>query len=368
MLLNANGCDTSYILNNTIFNNTKGIVSSTGYGLIIKGNTIYNNIQEGVYCFGRMQIQENKIYNNGGGIYFDGSGVRIENNEIYNNKSTFTGGISGGVNDGGAYIMQNVIFNNTSINGNGAGVELAPDNNFNLPAYVVSNTVCNNRVGINGKGNNFYATTNTSSGLDIKFFNNIIYNVSEANNNIEWFHDVSHEINFNCINQDSINIWGEYNIDDIPQFIKSTDSTGVMSNIGMFDWSLKQNSHCINAGDSLDISFLLPFDYAGNPRIFNNRVDIGAYEYQGYYNSVNEINTISSIYVFPNPFNNNLNVTISFNGLSEIVIYDIISRKLCQQIFTNSTTLNTKQLSKGIYIYEIRNKNGIIKNGKIIKY
>lgn len=368
--IECSNCDSTFISNCNIYGNTKGVSFSTVYGIFISENNIHDNLQEGVYGFGKLTIQKNKIYNNGGGIYFEGSGVRIENNEIYNNKSTFTGGISGGVNDGGAYINQNLIFNNTSISGNGAGLQLAPDNNFNSPAYVTNNTICNNQTGTNGKGNNFYATPNTSSGLDIKLFNNIIFNVFDSNNNIAWFPSVTHEINFNCINQDSINIWGQNNIDNNPKFIKATDSIGVMSNLGSYDWSLKASSHCINTGDFINTFYLLPLDFAGNQRIYNNRVDIGAFEFQGDF--VEEINptsdTIYSLSLFPNPVNNILTISVNTTNLSEITLYDVASRPVLKKEFIKITTINVRSLAQGIYIYKVRGESGLIKQGKLIKY
>jgi hypothetical protein len=71
--------------------------------------------------------------------------------------------------------------------------------------------------------------------------------------------------------------------------------------------------------------------------------------------------------IIPNPFSDRLNITISNKDLSEINLYDISSRKLLQKKFTNSTTLNTQQLAKGIYLYEVRNINGVIKKGKVVK-
>ena len=62
-----------------------------------------------------------------------------------------------------------------------------------------------------------------------------------------------------------------------------------------------------------------------------------------------------------------LNIQTSGNALVEIILYDIASRKLLQQKFNNSVSLDTEQLSKGIYLYELRNKNGVIKKGKVVK-
>ena len=73
------------------------------------------------------------------------------------------------------------------------------------------------------------------------------------------------------------------------------------------------------------------------------------------------------INIFPNPVTDKLIINIDNYEPTEIILYDLSSRKLLQQTFTNSTTLNTEQLAKGMYLYTVRNKNGIIKNGKVIK-
>jgi hypothetical protein len=78
-------------------------------------------------------------------------------------------------------------------------------------------------------------------------------------------------------------------------------------------------------------------------------------------------NNSIAIRIYPNPVTDKLNISIQNNESSEIIIYDISSKKLLQQTFANSTSLNTERLAKGIYLYEVRNKNGLIKKGKIVK-
>ncbi|MFI5219470.1 MAG: kelch repeat-containing protein [Bacteroidia bacterium] len=73
------------------------------------------------------------------------------------------------------------------------------------------------------------------------------------------------------------------------------------------------------------------------------------------------------INIFPNPVNEKLNVTVNNKELSEIILYNVTSGKILQQQFSNSVSLNTAQLLKGIYLYEVRNKNGVIKKGKVVK-
>ena len=75
----------------------------------------------------------------------------------------------------------------------------------------------------------------------------------------------------------------------------------------------------------------------------------------------------NSVTFYPNPVTNELNFKISSNESAEIILYDIASRKLYQQIFTNSVSINTEQFAKGIYLYEVRFGNSIYKKGKFVK-
>jgi hypothetical protein len=75
----------------------------------------------------------------------------------------------------------------------------------------------------------------------------------------------------------------------------------------------------------------------------------------------------SNFRIYPNPVSDRLNVTLNSNELSVIILYDLTSRKLLQQEFTNAVSINTEQLAKGLYIYEVRSKNGLCRKGKIVK-
>ena len=68
--------------------------------------------------------------------------------------------------------------------------------------------------------------------------------------------------------------------------------------------------------------------------------------------------------IFPNPFHDK--IYIKSEGASEIVIYDITSRKVLQQRFLNTTTLNMGGVANGLYVYEL-NTQGTIVKGKLVK-
>ncbi len=109
-------------------------------------------------------------------------------------------------------------------------------------------------------------------------------------------------------NQNNANIvnWLEGNINEDPQF------TGT----GDFPYALSDTSPCIDSGTPDTTGLYLPLvDLAGNPRVYGGRIDMGAYEWQGY--SVDpDTNVVNNLYYFknsPNPFKNE--TMISFTSL-----------------------------------------------------
>lgn len=76
---------------------------------------------------------------------------------------------------------------------------------------------------------------------------------------------------------------------------------------------------------------------------------------------------VLSTSIFPNPFNNKIEIKNENNKVSEVILFDITARKMLQQKFTNSVSLYTEQLAKGIYLYEVRCENGLCKKGKLVK-
>jgi hypothetical protein len=82
---------------------------------------------------------------------------------------------------------------------------------------------------------------------------------------------------------------------------------------------------------------------------------------------VNEIKNNVELILFPNPFTDKINITAKRNELVEFILFDVTARKIFHESFTTSTSINTQQLAKGIYLYEVRNKNGVIKKGKVVK-
>lgn len=71
--------------------------------------------------------------------------------------------------------------------------------------------------------------------------------------------------------------------------------------------------------------------------------------------------------LFPNPFENVLNIETSKNTKTEILIYDLSSKLVISKSFTHSVQIDTHNLPAGIYFYEIKNDEGILKRAKLFK-
>lgn len=96
---------------------------------------------------------------------------------------------------------------------------------------------------------------------------------------------------------------GEGNIDEVPEFVNPAEGAGISFNSFEADWSLKSNSPCINKGKPDTSGMVLPFvDIAGNPRIYGNRIEMGAYENQYVAFLTLEMDPDSvTVYIMPNP-------------------------------------------------------------------
>lgn len=107
--------------------------------------------------------------------------------------------------------------------------------------------------------------------------------------------------------------WGEGNIDTYPYFVGEGD----------YPYMLMNHSAAIDAG-TLDLpeGVELPeYDLAGNPRIFGDNIDMGAYEWQGTFAEpfVIPVNT-PKLQVYPNPFNPESTIALSIHSAAEVEI------------------------------------------------
>jgi hypothetical protein len=75
----------------------------------------------------------------------------------------------------------------------------------------------------------------------------------------------------------------------------------------------------------------------------------------------------AEVSIFPNPFSEELVFRSSKTEQLELTIRDFTGRTLIRKSLNRTTPVRTATLSAGIYLYEIRNRSGVIQTGKLVK-
>lgn len=364
----------SIITNNIIKdNNTTG----QGGGIFCQGsdlityNTIYNNTASddggGIGGSGNASITNNLIYNNiaggdGGGIScWSGSNSSIINNFICNNSALVKGG---GIylESGNPIINNNIISNNsvTSANGGGGGISCATGS---------SNKFCNNTI-----SNNFASNINGHGGAlffengSTPTFNNCILFGNDAKEGKSVFLDdePSDPDFYYCNVQGGIADFGlngtfylgayQNNIDIDPLFTLPSAGNGTGYDGLTADWSLQGGSACINSGTPSISGLNLPStDIAGNPRVLDGCIDIGAFE-QLITFIMEKTNSVS-LNIYPNPAADIIEISGLNYGIIEIIN---IHGQTIKTIHTSNTHIAIDLTSLAVGVYTVKINNGII--------
>ena len=283
-------CDYSspIITNNTISNNTAS--SGGGISCLVSNSIIANNL-----------ISNNTSTGNGGGIYLNGSNPSIFNNAINNNSAINGGGGGIELNSCNPTISNNIISNNTAILGGGINC-----NGGN--SIVTNNTIINNRASSTGGGILFCATNpinlnnsigNNSAAMGGAFYfrngsspvlrNSILWGNTAGSGAEVFLEDEGSDPSFFYfdiqggsaafeLNGNSYTGTFQNNLDIDPFFVAPSGGSGTSFNGVTANWSLQNNSPCINTGDPAGTYAAI--DKAGNPRVTICRIDMGAFEYQ----------------------------------------------------------------------------------------
>ena len=307
------------------------------------------------------------------------SDVRITNSKIINNHPKidpdFPGGgafkIGGHFNIPGDYQAQ---FINCEISGNhnatntqytglgGASVMYVDDQ---IEVNIVNCTIGDNTLSYS-TGSSFEVDNNS----EVNIYNTILYDNDGYSFNL--MQDVDVNISNSLIEggDDNVNYyyplaivnWMDGNLDEDPNWYV----------IGENPYALLGNSPCIDAG-TLDIpaSIVLPeLDLAGNPRIYGETIDMGAYEWQGVDvedpSIPNSSFSFTNLSNYPNPFNPSTTIEFLIQDDSniEILIFNIKGQKINtliseevgkgnHSIIWNGDDDFGNSLSSGIYLYKL---------------
>jgi hypothetical protein len=155
---------------------------------------------------------------------------------------------------------------------------------------------------------------------------------------------------------------------------------------GDYPYSLDPLSPCINAGtNDLPEEIVLPnLDLAGNPRIFNDTIDIGAYERNEWVSVRNPVNPdypdTQQIQVFPNPFSSAVVIKLPHNHAGHVIlaiytltgatvkVWDINNPDNSVLLVTwDGKSQDGENMPPGMYCLVLKNPSGEISYSRIIK-
>jgi OmpA-OmpF porin, OOP family len=78
-------------------------------------------------------------------------------------------------------------------------------------------------------------------------------------------------------------------------------------------------------------------------------------------------NSNTTALVYPTVLTDLLYVQMNNTENMQLTIYDTAGRVVIQSSFTNQTSVSVAELAAGMYYYELRDQEGIVKNGKLLK-
>jgi len=146
------------------------------------------------------------------------------------------------------------------------------------------------------------------------------------------------------INSWNIVNWMEGNLNEDPCWDITGDNP----------YALLGNSSCIDAGTlDLPTGVILPeYDLAGNPRIYGETIDMGAYEWQGVDTEEDVAKPITQTKIsnYPNPFNPSTTIKLDLaeSGKIELAIYNIKGQKVKILIDAYSTKGHFELIWRGV--------------------
>jgi len=314
---------------------------------VIKNNIFISNIVSGsggaIYCEkSNPRINSNIFYNNIAGDNIEGCGGAIMFNycDVNYTHDTII-----------SLISNNLLYNNSSYEGGAIYCNCSSANYFN-------NTVCNNNSSFGG---GLYSKKSHPFNINSIFYNNIATEGSQVYIN----HDASvctpgndpHFVNCDLLggvssikvrNDEYFGGRYENNLDISPLFVDEIANNYKLQNI----------SPIINNGKADSLSFEIPlYDLAGNTRIFNDTIDVGAYE-NHHVTRVGKINNDFSFTIYPNPTSNY--ITIETKKNSKVEILNSIGKQISSisKVY-NKITINLSSYPRGIYFVKISSKLGV---------
>lgn len=352
---------------------------------------VYDNFGvgiEGSYCWGTgfqflkcdLIMHDLVFHDNycgvgyGGGMNVDSCNLELNNAIFYNNFAVDAGGL--GIQRCKDYSVKvsNMLAYNNSVIHYGGGLAMATSD-----PELNNLTIVNNYCG-GGGGAGMQTAFNACPTLNNCIFwgNHAVYTTNEKTerDTVEyymgsqiwlWGSDCYPVFNNGVLQYGMDSIGGHENMSD-EQYNNMIESDPLFVDENARNYQLLANSPCINAGtESIAGLFLPDTDLIGGPRVYNNRIDMGCYEWNDL--NVHETSTDGkSLVVYPNPLNDNALCVVSLNKRSDVVLRlltldgkevyreEIGTYEAGQHAISLTKMMNSIGKSNGIYLLNIDNQ------------
>lgn len=343
----------------------------------------------------RNSLLENNQGGIGGGLYFDprsglNDSVVLENVNIIGNTATSVGG-------GGIYINYGVLIMNkvqirdnlTSNSSGRAGAIYAV-----LHKAIIANDVLIADNKINGVGiGGLYLSNGRADFTNCTIANNYAEDTSYKGYNQMFISGATDSVIFkNCIFYSRINMHYDYGAwstistgftpkvsfancifpREFPDYWQD-DGNNLADTDPLFisdtNYVLTEFSPAIDAGDNSFRNVIYTDDLAGNPRISNSIVDIGAYEFihEETPSSVGGNVPAGSVLLYPNPADNRLHVTGIEAGTTLTLINTLGQTLSITTAHATAETLDVSNLPFGLNFLLLKQVGGVQTTLKFIK-
>ncbi|MCX7550378.1 T9SS type A sorting domain-containing protein [Xanthomarina sp. F2636L] len=298
-------------------------------------------------------------------------GLLIENTKFINNTIVNMGLVYIQSDSTNGYIFTrwaNVLVADNDINLSALNIYREDWNNGNTLDVVITNSTFVNNDYNGTYGNSITASGNGSVNLNV---NNSIFCQNTVNGTAAT-RDISDGMNStydvfirNSIANVSSNAgtYGTFSATNVTTLDPATDNL----NLDAEYKPTSASNYIVDQGDNAyyDVALFGDLDLAGNNRVFNSTIDLGAYEYDSTLGiDIVSLNT-NSVKLYPNPVNDRLFVK-SPETIKAVSIYNV-NGQLIKEVNIMGKSIEVASLPSGLYFVKVNTVNGettrkVIKN------
>ncbi|MCB4808424.1 T9SS type A sorting domain-containing protein [Tamlana sp. 62-3] len=297
-------------------------------------------------------------------------GLLVENTKFINNTIVNRGLVYVQSDSTNGYIFTrwaNVLVADNDINLTALDIFRSDWNNGNTLDVVINNSTFVNNDYNSTYGNSITASGNGSVNLNVYnsiFWENIVNGAAttrDISNGAETNYDV---VIANTVANVSSNAGtnGSFSATNVTTLDPATDNLNLDNEYK----PTSASNYIVDQGDNTyyDVALFGDLDLAGNDRIFNSTIDLGAFEYDSTLGITDVSLNTNSIKLYPNPVKDRMFVK-SNEQIESVSIYNI-NGQLLKQSNNIENGIDVSVLPSGLYMIYIKTSNNAI-NQKFLK-